>query len=67
MIKRPYSPTVGSGGAICGLISVQAIELIQAWPLVSDKQKRNALIRVIMLYVMMFFLGLLPGVSINTT
>ena len=63
VLITPYKPTVGSGGAICGLISVQAVELGQAWRLVNNKQRRKALAKVILFYFIMFALGMLPMVS----
>lgn len=57
----PYTANVGTGGVICGFISIHATELIQSWPLVHDK--RNSVLKILAQYVTMALLGLLPGVS----
>lgn len=61
---RPYEPNVGGLGAVCGLLGVRYVELIQTRPLIRDAW-RMQMLQTALFNTVLILLGALPPVSVT--
>lgn len=58
----PYQPHVGGIGAVCGMIGVVLVELLQFWSIVQSPGKE--LVKILVVITLLLFCGTLPYLNI---